>query len=1109
MPQNDSDERRRAVEETDASFIVEASAGSGKTSTLINRILHLVLNAGPSGKPIRLTQICAITFTEKAAGEMKIRLRHRFEVAAQSTGNAGDVAVEERAREALRDLESASISTFHSFAVSLLKERPIEAGLDPRFTPLDEIRSELFFREVWDQWMGRALADRNPILEKALKNGFTLRTLVDLAETLRANGFALRTLELDAPPNENEIERRMDRLLEEGRSWRRLCTTPDDKLLVHLERALEWLSNPAPECERPSKPGRAGLAAHWTGGKETIEGVQAFVRGVSDVCGERQKLPAQQRLDEVIRWIAGDFIPEWDRQKRSAGLLDFDDQLWLARELLRQNKAVRREFQSRFATLLVDEFQDTDPVQWDIVRLLSASESKEDVGELSSSELARLRPAPGRLFLVGDPKQSIYRFRNADIETYLEVADPRRIGELGLDRLQLTTNFRSVPSILNFVDAAFQDVMKAPEDGAAGRYQPDYLAFGGDGGRREGAQSPSVFLIGKENESGENATVREFLESEAAAMAALIAEMCSSGASDRWKVQDPADETWRSPRFGDIAILLPVLSRADILEDALRRADIPYVLEGGKFYYARSEVASAITVLRAAANPNDNVALYGALRSIFFGLSDEDLLRARMAGTPFDYRAAVPPESPLFHPFGILLDLHRRRHERRASETLEVLLRETGAREVLAARGFQSLANLGKLARTLRSLQENATFSQVVDVLKTMDEEGLAESESRLMEERSNAVRLLSIHKSKGLDFPIVMIAGLGLRKITRFRKFLADFHSTRVFGLSLGGPESGLRTPRFHELAHQERNREQAELVRLLYVALTRARDHMVVSIHTQKWKSLGEGKPSVPVTGGTRLEPLGLFLEKCLTEKHDLVRRVEIADAVSVRPRQSATAAVDADEWRAIIEREYAELGRLLKAPIGVRDGSSVAPGAGERVFDQVENRSVRLGVAFHEIMEQADLLSPESFRGITRGQLVRHGLDSDSAARLNELVRVALSSELLGRVRAALRAGGRALREFPFVRQNEGGAEEGKIDLMFEEAGGWVIVDYKTDWVSDDPADAERFFREKYAAQIQRYVAALERLPVKVAEAYLLLARTGQAVRMQLHAAHAASR
>ena len=179
---------------------------------------------------------------------------------------------------------------------------------------------------------------------------------------------------------------------------------------------------------------------------------------------------------------------------------------------------------------------------------------------------------------------------------------------------------------------------------------------------------------------------------------------------------------------------------------------------------------------------------------IFFGLSDEDLLRAHIDGLPLDYRADVPHDSPLCHPYEILRDLHRQRHARRASETFEILLQETGAREVLAVRGFQSLANLNKLGRMLRALQNDATFSQVVDLLGTMDEEGLAESESRLMEERSNAVRIMTIHKAKGLDFPIVFAAAFGLRTVSRSKSVLVDRAVKRIFALNIGSKDSGLQ---------------------------------------------------------------------------------------------------------------------------------------------------------------------------------------------------------------------------------------------------------------------------------------------------------------------------
>ncbi len=1096
--EEDARQRHRAVEETDSSFFVEAAAGTGKTSTLTNRILHLVLEKGPEGPPLPLSRICAITFTEKAAGEMKIRLRHNFEQIASDSRVSTDRL--DRAQHALRDLETASISTFHAFAVSLLKERPIEAALDPHFTALDEIRSELFFREVWEPWISHALAERNSVLEKALRNGLTLEVVQNVARIVRLNGHAVRMLSRNSPPTEDQIRENIRELLRRGFGWLDRMRDPNDKLSRYLENTLDWLKDPVPGRAKLSKPGNAGSAANWEGGRETLRAVQDFIREAVGFSALYLNLPAQRLLDDVVGWIIEDFIPTWESRKRAQGLLDFDDQLWLARDLLLKNRAVRREFQARYSTLLIDEFQDTDPVQWEIILLLSST-------DLEKSDPSRLQPGQGRLFIVGDPKQSIYRFRNADIETYLGIVDPQKIGSFGLERLQLTRNFRSVPSILRFVDAAFESVMKIPEDGS---YQPDYLPFGNHGNRKEELHAPSVHLLGDtRNEDHSSRTVREFLEREASRIAALIQQIHGS---ESWKVQDSTQKksAWRVPRFGDIAILLPVLSRADILEDALRDAEIPYVLEGGKFYYARSEVSSAITVLRAVANPNDSIALYGALRSIFFGFSDEDLLGVRIAGQPLNYRAEVPDQSPLYFPYKILRDLHQHRHERRASETFEILLQNTGARETLAARGFQSLANLGKLSRTLRALQGEMTFSQVIGLLSTMDEEGLAESESRLMEERSDAVRIMSIHKAKGLDFPIVFAANLGLKKRVPNKHFLADFHRQRVFGLNFGPKESGLQTPGWQELAEEEKKRENAELARLLYVGLTRARDHLVLCTHTQNWQLREEDEQWIPATEGTRLNPLNDFLVECLSKNNNLARWVDTDSLNLLSRRRPSRLSPKTKDWCGIAQSEYKDLRELLANTPYSQDlqaAGSVADTFGpedisrdERIPEAAGSRAVRLGIAFHEAMERVDLFRAELTAAWAQELKTRHRLDRENARKLEEMVHTSLTSDLLERARVAVQAGRRILREVPYVRPVRSAAiEEGKIDLLFEEKEGWVLVDYKTDWVSGKKEGTDEFFRGKYAGQVREYVEALQTLPVKVASAYLLLARTGDAIKI----------
>ncbi|MGH8245963.1 MAG: UvrD-helicase domain-containing protein, partial [Gammaproteobacteria bacterium] len=1064
-----------------------------------------VLDKGPAGPPLLLANIAAITFTEKAAGEMKVRLRQELEPRAADAGTRG-----ERARQALRDLEVAAISTFHAFAVALLKERPVEAGLDPRFTALDEIQNELLFKEVWEGWLAESIRQRREPIERTLRAGLRLRALRDLARTLRLNTPIVRELTPKEPPSDEEIRARLKALRAEGEAHSKNVFNSQDKLAECLTAALTWLAEetklrasengvkdsvdpgPGRDTGIPQHYSSRGAQRYWLGGRDAIERVRDFVARVIEISRARR----QRLLYEVDRWLVQEFLPVWDEYKRNRGVLDFDDQLMAARSLLRNSPAARRDFQRQFATVLVDEFQDTDAIQLEIVLLLSST-------DLHETDPARLRPAPGRLFIVGDPKQSIYRFRGADIETYLEVVDPERGAALGLERLELTTNFRSVPSILRFVDCAFSNVMRPPEDG---RYQPVYLSFGGAGARCKKEETPAVHLLS--HEPDEN-TAKDFIRREAARIAQLIAHIHQN---EKWMIAEresgktPAGEKERVPRYGDIAILLPVLTRVDALEDALQEAELPYILEGGKFYYARSEVTSALTVLRAVANPNDRVALYGALRSIFFGLSDEDLLRARTEGLPLDYRREVPQSSPLAHAYALLRELHARRHARSASETFEVLLRETGAREVLSARagGIQSLANLNKLARTLRARQAEGTFSEVLDVLAAFDEEGLAESESRVMEERGDAVRIMTIHKAKGLDFPIVIIGGLGQERRHGAETFLADRHQRKFYAFSLGKADSG-QSAGWRELAEGEKRRQDAELVRLLYVALTRARDHLILSTHCKLRKETRDAEPG-PRFKGTRLEYLAEIISNPRSDQGELARVLEVGSLLPSPKTPRRDAAARNQDWIDMFRKESAQVRRLVTETPAAR--SVITPAAqSERAEDQApeermpnaaRERSIRLGIAFHEAMEAADFGQEARIREWAEAAGARHRLEASGIQMVEEMMRTTLRSELIARARAAEASGARLWRELPFIRPVEGNAvEEGKIDLVFEDHGEWQIVDYKTDLVRGE----DSVLQEKYRGQMLEYARALEAMGLRIKAAYLLLARTGRHIEIPL--------
>ncbi|MDR0311394.1 MAG: UvrD-helicase domain-containing protein [Acidobacteriota bacterium] len=1081
-PSGDGEARRRAVEETGRSFIMEASAGTGKTHTLISRILHLVLEKGPQGPPLRLAEICAITFTEKAADEMKARLRLELEKKLEDAA-APDAAG--RILQALDDLETASVSTFHSFAAGLLKERPVEAGIDPRFSALDAIQCELFFRETWNAWIAAALKRREPALEKALRGGFSLKSLKSLAQNLRGNWPVIRELRC-AAPDEERISFEIRNRLEEGRGLLRRLTNPNDRLAEILADALKWLENPDPAAGALKKPGGAGAQANWEGGKDTVKEAREFLKEAVELQTSFAQIPARRLTHETVQWLCADFLlKEWEKKKSASGYLDFDDQLYIARELLRRNDGVRAEFQERYKTLLVDEFQDTDPIQLEIVLLLTLKRGDS-------------MPEPGRLFIVGDPKQSIYRFRGADIETYIGLAREEKLRAPGVERLTINRNFRSVPSILRFADEAFSEAIHPPDDG---NYQSSYTAFNDEGARRDEPSAPSVHILGDGADENAERKTGELAALEAERIAKLIRRMRDSSL---YRIPDAAARSGLRPaRYGDIAILLPTLNYSDAMEDALREAGIPYVLEGGRFYYMRSEVGSAVTALESLSRPGDETALCGALKSVFFGISDEDLLRARVEGIAFDYRLPAPSSSPLCAPFEILRELHARRHERPASETFEILLRETGAREILAARGLQHLANLNKISRALRAIEGRNGFSRTIELLSILEKEGLNESESRLTEARSDAVRVMTIHKSKGLDFPIVIAASLGFVRKAQTKTLLADRHNLKMFAVKAGDVESGRRTEGWEELDEGDRRREDAELVRLLYVALTRARDHLILSTHTRKRKETDKGV-FAPDVSGTRLAPLDGVLRKCASDE-TLARRIDakLLDACVIPAATVPDHTVYGDGIESVA-REYRELRELIE---NTRAGDFSRAAAENKEFtaDAVENqaalarrRSVRLGTAFHEVMERVDLKGLTGLAELMDEAAERNNLNGASRRQLGDMVEKCLVSDLMRRAQAAAREGRRVLRETPFVRPlEEGGVEEGRIDLLFEEGDAWTLVDYKKGWIPKnikEANDAETYFRNKYTDQAQAYRDALESMDIKVGGVFLLLARTG---------------
>ncbi|MCG8466649.1 MAG: UvrD-helicase domain-containing protein, partial [Gemmatimonadetes bacterium] len=860
-PLADRSERDAIRADLDDTLFVEAAAGTGKTTALVGRIVE-ILRRGRA----ELDRIVAVTFTEKAAGEMKLRLRAEIETAR----GRPDVGREEAAHleRALEQLELAHIGTIHGFCADLLKERPIEAGVDPAFQVAAEEEAGRHFDLAFDRWFETAVADPGPGVRRALRRNYG-RSSGGPRAKLRDAAFLLsEQRDFDAAWSRPDfdraeaLDRAVDRVRELGELGRRAAREDDyfTRNLLHLDawtreldlrEAIHGRDHDYLEAQLRTllRSRRAGW--HWTGFK-THEFAEGLLK--SDVVDRRDAIKSE--LDDIVSLadaeLAADLreelrpvIERYEAIKRREGRLDFVDLLIRTRDLLVGSAEIRAYYRRRFTHFFVDEFQDTDPLQVEILLLLSAEldgEPKDDA----------LRPAPGKLFLVGDPKQSIYRFRRADVMLYERTK--RRLEDAGARVLQLTTSFRSQPRIQAAVNGAFARCMTGRADGSQADYVP-LTPFREDIERQPGVVAlPVPRPYGRYGSIWKNAIERSLPDAVGAWIDWLIHE---SG----WTVTEREDPTTPVPvRARHVCLLFRRLQSwgEDVTRPyvrALETREIPHVLVGGRSYFDREEVLAVYNALTAIEWPDDRLSVYAALRGPLFSLGDGSLLHftseigplhplaghaapgnaERLDAMPSELRAvAVALE--------ILGDLHRERNRRPIPETILRLLGSVRAHAGIAIwpTGEQALANVLRVVDRARSFERTGapSFRAFLDRLEQEAERGQAE-EAPIVEEGTDGVRIMTVHKAKGLEFPVVVLADMTCNATfeTPSRTVDAD---RRLWAQPLCGaaPLDLLRN------ADVERERERAESHRLAYVAATRARDILVVP-------ALGDGRDG---EGGNR---------------------------------------------------------------------------------------------------------------------------------------------------------------------------------------------------------------------------------------------------------------
>jgi len=949
-----TDQQRRAVEAQGVSVALSAGAGCGKTFVLTERFLaHLQPQDRAAAGGSELGRLVAITFTERAAREMRDRIRQACHRQLQD-------AAEEQVGywlELSRELDTARISTIHAFCGSLLRAHAVEAGLDPQFSVLDQAQAETLLYEALDERLRDRLAARDDAVI-GLVVEFGLERLYEMVDTLLRRRQEIEWAQWRGETAEGLVTiwddyrqtHTVPRMLKQVADSRaadallrlaRLQPSRSPKMQARFSFLLERL----PALPQSTKP-KADLEAiqenakvqgstknHW----ETEELYEQFRKSAEKLRERIKELRPALQFDRAeafpaaetalrLLTVAADVAEEYQRRKQDLGALDFNDLLICARQLLTgpERKGLRKRLSSQIGLLLVDEFQDTDPLQVELVKALC----DDDV-------------TGGKLFFVGDFKQSIYRFRGADPRVFRKLR-----GEIPPQgRLPLTRNFRSQPALLDFVNALFCEELKAGEESGA-EYEAlrphrsqvgptpavEFLwatdlaggdsagdpvgdPVGGDSSRRPSASGDASYnepsasgdasynepsASGDASYNGPSASGdASYNGPSASGDASYNGPSASGDASYNGPSAsgDPSSSTagqterlrrleadWvarrlrgmfdasemivydaeaakagqpaaRAVRPGDVALLFRALSNVELYEEALRRYGIDYYLVGGRAFYAQQEIFDLLNLLRALRSPCDQVSLAGVLRSPFFSLLDETLFwLARdpdgLCGGLFaqDLPAQLDPQQRGRVRFAadVLRELRAMKDRLPIAQLIGEVLGRTGYDAILLAEflGERKLANLRKLIEQARSFDRSGIFTladfitQLSQFVARQPDEPLAATHP----ESTKVVRLMTIHQAKGLEFPVVVVPDLDRRN----RGSSASVAFTPQLGpmVKYRDANSGFD---LHALA--EADEEQAELVRLLYVATTRAADYLILSA----------GLPDLDSARGPWMELLG----------------------------------------------------------------------------------------------------------------------------------------------------------------------------------------------------------------------------------------------------------
>ena len=1064
----DADARDRITSAHGETLFVAAGAGTGKTRQLVERVVALLA----TGWLTSIASLAAITFTENAAAELRTRIREALEDAA-NPGSHWQDPERERCIRALTELDDAAITTLHGFAARLLTDAPLEAGLPPEFDVADAISAGLerdrWWRARLDEWLD------DPSLVQTWRLGLALglkpTDLRKIVKSFDANWDLLPSTsfgpaEMPAADRDYLLQplRRVAAFAGKGPDGDRMTAQIDEVLLPVLREAeaeddpLQVLS----VLHETHVSVKCGSTQDWRGTGADLTQVRELCQQLRDRRDEQlRECGAAVAITLLERLRLGVLAHANERRRR--GTLWFHDLLVLAVRMLRDHPATRAAVRDRWQAILVDEFQDTDPLQVELVHLIAGE------GDGAWKDLA---VTGGRLFFVGDPAQSIYRFRRAELALFTAVRE-----RYETSRVDLVQNFRSRPVILNVVNSTFAQLFADSGPVSHAVLHAARVGVPGDSG-------PDVLLLG----SPLDQQIGLVRDAEAMHVAATLHRAQAEG----WLVTRRGG-LMRPAGYSDMAVLVPARTSLSQLEDALERYDVPYRVMSRSLVWETDAVRDLVTVLQAVDDPADGGAVIAALRHPMFGCSDDDLVAWKAAGGGWRYDAPAPTgldSSPVAEGMVALLRYHDLRWWLPVNVLLDQIIRERRAVELTAAyrRPRDHWRRIRFLADQARAYLDNGGTGLAGFIRWARDQiDSAADAVESVTPERDDdAVQILTIHSAKGLEFPVVVLTGINGQRSPAAEVI---WHHGRAPEVRV---RKGFETPGFADAQRSDQELDEQESLRLLYVGMTRAADHLAISLYHNP-----------PKNGAPNSHAMRLFA--LLDQLADAGAAHEPSAPLFTAPadaQESVPTAVSLEERERFHTERRQLLARLTATVPTTATGLATATGVGDvaqepadlliaadspetadaRVRRSVARSGATVGSAVHRALELLDLASPTE-QAISLA--VKASCGELGSPRLVGAVRVLVQSALRSPV-VGLAGTCRHWKEVPIVADIDGRIVEGLIDLLVDTGDGLVVVDYKTDRVRSVTERDEK--ATAYAPQITAYVKALASTGLHVHQALL---------------------